>query len=105
MGERDMLVVRGLSVAYGRLVAVRDVSFTVARGAVVAIIGPNGAGKSTTLAAIAGGVKARAGTVTLDGAVITGARPEAIAERGVSLVPEFASRIRFHDGRGKSLDR
>ena len=88
MCERDMLAVRGLSVAYGRLVAVRDVSFTVARGAVVAIIGPNGAGKSSTFAAIAGGVKARAGTVTLDGAVITGARPEAIAERGVSLVPE-----------------
>jgi branched-chain amino acid transport system ATP-binding protein len=88
MGERNMLVVRGLSVAYGRLVAVRDVSFTVARGAMVAIIGPNGAGKSTTLAAIAGGVKARTGTVTLDGGVITGARPEAIAERGISLVPE-----------------
>ena len=88
MGERDMLVVRGLSVAYGRLVAVREVSFTVARGAMVAIVGPNGAGKSTTLAAIAGGVKARAGTVALDGAVITGARPEAIAELGVSLVPE-----------------
>jgi branched-chain amino acid transport system ATP-binding protein len=88
MGEGDLLVVQGLSVAYGRLVAVRDVSFTVARGAVVAIVGPNGAGKSTTLAAIAGGVRARAGTVTLDGAVITGGRPEEIAQRGVSLVPE-----------------
>ncbi len=88
MGERDMLIVRGLSVAYGRLVAVRDVSFTVARGSMVAIVGPNGAGKSTTLAAIAGGVKARAGTVTFDGAGITGARPEAIAKLGVSLVPE-----------------
>ena len=88
MGERDMLVVKGLSVAYGRLVAVRDVSFSVARGSVVAIVGPNGAGKSTTLAAIAGGVKPRAGTVTLDGTTITGARPELIAERGISLVPE-----------------
>jgi branched-chain amino acid transport system ATP-binding protein len=83
-----MLAVRGLSAGYGRLVAVRNVSFDVPRGAMVAIIGPNGAGKSTTLAAIAGGVKARAGTVILDGVDVTGARPEVIAKYGASLVPE-----------------
>ena len=82
------LEVRGLSVAYGRLVAVHDVSFGVARGSVVAIIGPNGAGKSTTLAAVAGGVTSRAGNIQFNGVPITGARPEAIAKMGMSLVPE-----------------
>jgi branched-chain amino acid transport system ATP-binding protein len=83
-----MLAVRGLSAGYGRLVAVREISIDVPRGAMVAIVGPNGAGKSTMLAAIAGGVKARTGTIILDGTDVTGARPEVIAKYGASLVPE-----------------
>ena len=83
-----MLQVDNLHVSYGGIAAVRGLSLTVGAGEVVAIIGPNGAGKSTTLAAIAGGVAPREGTITYGGTDITGRRPEDIARMGVSLVPE-----------------
>jgi branched-chain amino acid transport system ATP-binding protein len=82
------LEVESLSVRYGDLVALREVSLTVAKGEVVCIIGPNGAGKSTALAAIAGGVAPFAGDIRLDGTSILGRRPEHIARLGLSLVPE-----------------
>lgn len=83
-----LLKVESLRVSYGRLVAVRDVSLEVAKGAAVAIVGPNGAGKSTALNAIAGGVRDVVGRVALDGRSILRQRPESIARLGVSLVPE-----------------
>jgi branched-chain amino acid transport system ATP-binding protein len=83
-----MLTVRDLSVKYGRINAVRRISFTVDRGELVSIVGPNGAGKTSTLAAIMGTVPTASGEVLLDGDSITGAAPEAIVRRGVVLVPE-----------------
>ena len=82
------LSVKGLEVAYGGVVAVRDVSFTVEPGEIVGLIGPNGAGKSTTLHAIMGLVPARAGDVSLGEKLLLGRTPEAVARSGVSLVPE-----------------
>ena len=82
------LAVRGLEVAYGGVVAVRDVSFTVEPGEIVGLIGPNGAGKSTTLHAIMGLVPARGGDVTLGDRSLRGRTPEAVARSGVALVPE-----------------
>jgi branched-chain amino acid transport system ATP-binding protein len=67
-----MLSVSGLQVAYGGLIAVRDVSFTVEPGQVLAMLGANGAGKTTTLRAVSGLVRPRAGTVTVDGVDVTG---------------------------------
>jgi branched-chain amino acid transport system ATP-binding protein len=77
-----------LSVRYGKLTAVNDISFTVAEGERVFISGPNGAGKSSLLAAIAGEVRAAHGRIEMDGDILSGRVPEAIARRGLSMVPE-----------------
>lgn len=81
------LVIEGLQVAYGGVVAVRDVSLTALPGQVVAVLGANGAGKTTTLLAVSGLVKARAGAVSLDGVSLLGKRPEQIARLGIAHVP------------------
>ncbi|WP_131113495.1 ABC transporter ATP-binding protein [Lichenihabitans psoromatis] len=83
-----LLEVDGLHVRYGDLAALRGISLRVNEGEVVCIIGPNGAGKSTALAAIAGGVAPSAGEIRFDGESVVGRRPEYIARRRVSLVPE-----------------
>lgn len=85
---QPLLKVEGLRAGYSGLVAVRDVSFEVFRGDAVAIVGPNGAGKSTTLNTISGGIRGATGSVMLEGKEILRLTPEAIALRGVSLVPE-----------------
>jgi branched-chain amino acid transport system ATP-binding protein len=82
------LGVRDLEVAYGGVVAVRGVSFTVEPGEIVGLIGPNGAGKSTTLHAVMGLVPARAGEIRLGEKSLRGRTPEAVARSGVALVPE-----------------
>jgi branched-chain amino acid transport system ATP-binding protein len=83
-----LLVVDGLTVAYGAVVAIRDVSLEVARGEIVATLGPNGAGKTTLLRTLAGALKPQRGSVTFDGSALTGLVPEAVVRRGVALVPE-----------------
>ena len=83
-----LLDVDGLTVAYGAVVAVRDVSLSVAPGEIVAALGPNGAGKSTLLRAVAGAQKPQRGTITFDGRPLHGLSPEAVVRRGVALVPE-----------------
>jgi branched-chain amino acid transport system ATP-binding protein len=88
MAEAPALSVRNLEVRYGAVTAVRNLSLDVGKGEIVGLIGPNGAGKSTTLHAIMGVVSARSGTVTLDGSSVLGRPPEAIAHRGMALVPE-----------------
>jgi len=78
----------GLELAYGDMVAVRDVSLEIAAGEFVAIVGSNGAGKTTTLRAITGLVRPRRGTVELDGERIDGLGPADIVSRGIAHVPE-----------------
>ena len=82
------LVVEGLTVRYGAVAAVRDLSLEVAPGEIVGLIGPNGAGKSSTLHAIMGAAPRAAGDIRLDGTSLVGRRPEDVARRGVALVPE-----------------
>jgi branched-chain amino acid transport system ATP-binding protein len=82
------LELREVEVAYGGVPAVRDLSLTVEPGEIVGLIGPNGAGKSTTLHAIMGLVPVRAGEIGFAGESLRGRSPEAIARRGISLVPE-----------------
>jgi branched-chain amino acid transport system ATP-binding protein len=82
-----LLEVEAIRVTYGGVVAVRDVSLAVGPGEVVAVLGANGAGKTTTLRAISGLIRARAGTIRLDGDSIIGRSPEAIARLGIAHVP------------------
>ena len=80
--------VQGLSVNYGGIEAVRDISFSVNEGEIVTLIGANGAGKSTTLRTIAGLVKSRKGKILFDGEDIAGKDPAYIVGKGITLVPE-----------------
>jgi len=77
-----------VEVRYGRLTAVRDVSFSMRDGETLFITGPNGAGKSSLLRAIAGVTPVAGGAVEFDGYPITGRSPESIARLGFSMVPE-----------------
>jgi branched-chain amino acid transport system ATP-binding protein len=83
-----MLEVRGLTSAYGAVVAVDEVDLVAAPGRITAVLGANGAGKTTLLRTISGLVRPRAGQVLLDGADLTRARAEEIARAGIAHVPE-----------------
>ncbi len=83
-----MLKVSNLTVNYGAIEAVRNVSFDVAEGQVVAIIGANGAGKSTTLDAIGGLHKPTSGKIEFDGKDITNLRADQVAKLRLAQVPE-----------------
>jgi branched-chain amino acid transport system ATP-binding protein len=83
-----MLKVTNLTVHYGAIEAVRDLSFEVARGQVVAIIGANGAGKSTTLNTIGGLLKPVRGQIEFEGRDIAGWRADQVAQLGLAQVPE-----------------
>jgi branched-chain amino acid transport system ATP-binding protein len=83
-----MLQLENVTVCYGAIHALRDVSLTVGEGEVVTLIGANGAGKSTTLRAITGLQKPVSGRVFFDGAEITGLPPHALVARGISMAPE-----------------
>ncbi len=82
------LAVEKLSVRYGAVEAVRGLSLEVGSGEIVGLIGPNGAGKSSTLHAIMGAAPVAGGDIRLNDASLLGRRPEDVARRGVSLVPE-----------------
>lgn len=79
-----LLEVSDLSKHYGGLAAVRDLSFTVARGQIFGIAGPNGAGKTTLFDAISGHVRATSGTVTLEGRRIEHLPAHGIVQLGLA---------------------
>ena len=83
-----MLEVKGINVFYGLIHALRDVSFEVNEGEVVALIGANGAGKTTTLHTITGLLPSKSGTVTFEGKDITHKPGHSIVRLGMSHVPE-----------------
>ncbi len=83
-----MLEVSRLTTRYGAISALRDADLHVGSGEVVGLIGPNGAGKTTLLGSIAGLLSPAAGSVTFEGADITGHSPEKLLRLGVALVPE-----------------
>ncbi|HEX9683072.1 MAG TPA: ABC transporter ATP-binding protein [Acidimicrobiales bacterium] len=87
MSKDPLLVVDSISVSYGRVQVLADVSLTAARGEIVALLGTNGAGKSTLLRAISGLVAPTDGSIHLAGEAIVGNRPHQIVAAGVVAVP------------------
>ena len=83
-----MLEIRGISVAYDDVTAVRNLSLFVADGAIVALIGSNGAGKTTTMKAIIGLKSVSRGEIVFDGERIEGASAPQRVGRGIALSPE-----------------
>jgi branched-chain amino acid transport system ATP-binding protein len=83
-----LLEVESLSVSYGGVVAVRDVTLTVDKGEIVCLLGANGAGKSSTLMGISGVVPDRSGRVTFAGRDISASASHDIARDGLVQVPE-----------------
>ncbi len=82
------LEVRGVSTRYGAIHALRDVSFDVPKGEIVAVLGANGAGKTTLLHTISGVLRPSSGSIVYGGADITRLAPAKIVGRGVCQVPE-----------------
>ncbi len=78
-----VLETRGLTRAFGAIVAVDDVSFTLDQGELLALIGPNGAGKSTCFNMLMGQLKPTKGEVILGGETITGMLPRDVWRKGV----------------------
>lgn len=94
-----LLEIDGLSVAFGGVKALTDVSMTVTTGTVHGLIGPNGAGKTTLLNAISRLVPPDRGAIRFDGQDLLAAQPDQIAGFGISrtfqnfgLIPEFSVR-------------
>ena len=83
-----LLSVENLSVSYGGIRALKEVSFQVGAGEVVTLIGANGAGKSTTLRAISGLVRPSAGRIVFDGRDIARQAPHDVVRAGIAHVPE-----------------
>ncbi len=83
-----LLSVSGLDAGYSATPVVRNVSFTVGTGEIVALLGPNGAGKSTVLKALVGIARLLRGSVSLAGQDITGVAPHALAKRSCGYVPQ-----------------
>ena len=91
----ELLSVEGLSVAYGDLAALRDASFSLREGEIVALVGPNGSGKTTLFRAIAGLIRQAQGKVLFRGE----AAPSGVAERTASagLVPQDPAIALYHE--------
>lgn len=83
-----MLKVENINVYYGKINAVKNVSFEVNDGEVVALIGANGAGKSTMLKTVSGLLHPKTGTITFNGEDITHTEPHKLIPKGLSQVPE-----------------
>jgi branched-chain amino acid transport system ATP-binding protein len=78
-----MLSVTGLSICFGGLAAIQDMTFEVREGEVLSLIGPNGAGKTSAFNAVTGFLRPAAGDIVYNGRSIVGLRPHAIAALGV----------------------
>jgi branched-chain amino acid transport system ATP-binding protein len=83
-----MLEVRDLRVSYGKIEAVKGISFSVDEGQVVTLIGTNGAGKTTTLRTISGLLRPSGGSISFQGKPIHGVAAHDIVSLGIAHSPE-----------------
>jgi branched-chain amino acid transport system ATP-binding protein len=86
--SNGMLKVSGLATSYGKIEALKGVDLRVESGKVTCLLGPNGAGKTTLMMTIAGILRARRGSILLEGKELVGLSPASIVSQGVALVPE-----------------
>ena len=83
-----MLKVEDLNVYYGKIHALKGISFEVNKGEVVSLIGANGAGKSTTLKTVSGMLRSKTGSITFMDEDISNIESYKLVERGLAHVPE-----------------
>lgn len=83
-----LLDVQDLRVAYGKIEAVKGISFTVAAGEVTTLIGTNGAGKTTTLRTLSGLLRPTAGSITFDGQDLATVPAHRIVALGLAHSPK-----------------
>ena len=83
-----MLKVENINVYYGKIHAIKDVSFEVKEGEIVSLIGANGAGKSTTLKTVSGLLRSKTGSVTFCGEDIGRTEAFKLVSKGLAHVPE-----------------
>ena len=86
--SNPILSVEGLRVSYGRVEAVRGVSFAVEQGSLVTLVGANGAGKSSVINAVSGLLRPAGGRITFEGADVTRTPAHKLVGRGLVQVPE-----------------
>lgn len=82
-----MIEVKDLSFSYGKIQALRNISFSVEEGSITALIGANGAGKSTLMKCIAGLQRPQNGSITYNGEILPSNTHE-VVKKGISLIPE-----------------
>ncbi len=83
-----LLKINNIEASYGPVTAIRGVSLTVPRGAIVTVLGANGAGKTTILKTISGIIDPTKGSIVFNGEEIQRRQPDWIVRRGISHVPE-----------------
>ena len=83
-----LLRLQNIETYYGPIMAIRGVTLEVPRGQIVTLLGANGAGKTTVLKTISGAMDPQKGSVTFEGASISGRDPDWIARQGIAHVPE-----------------
>jgi branched-chain amino acid transport system ATP-binding protein len=79
-----LFVARGVSIAFGGVQALREVSLEIERGTIVAVIGPNGAGKTTLFNCVTGVYRPNAGQIRFDGKELVGRKPHEVADLGLA---------------------
>jgi branched-chain amino acid transport system ATP-binding protein len=82
--REDVLVVDHVTLRFGGVVALDDVSFVVRRGEILGLIGPNGAGKTTAFNAMTGVYRPTSGDITFDGQRVAGRKPHQINRMGIA---------------------
>ena len=87
MSEANLRI-SGLDVPRGGRPVLHDVTLDIPAGQITTLLGPNGAGKSTLVLTIGGALASTAGSITLDGAELRGAKPEKVRGAGIAIVPE-----------------
>ena len=83
-----MLKIKKLTVQYGPLPAINEISLEIKHGEIVSLLGPNGAGKTTLLLTLSGILKTTEGRIIFEGEDITNLSPHQIVSRGIGHVPQ-----------------